>query len=69
MPVSNDDLIAFFLIGSWSLVTGRRLRRDVPPGELTESELIDFWADDHLWPAPSRDERCALSVNRREASS
>lgn len=75
MPVSNDDLIAFFLIGSWSLVTGRRLRRDVPPGELTESELIDFWADDHLWPddqprpAPSRDERCALSVNRPEGPS
>lgn len=57
MPVSNDDLIAFLLISSWSLATGRRLRSDVPPGDLAESELIDFWADDHLWPAAPRDDR------------
>jgi hypothetical protein len=51
MSDPNDDLVAFLLISTWALATGRRLRSDVPPGELTERELIDFWSDDHLWPA------------------
>jgi hypothetical protein len=59
MPVSNDDLVAFLLISPWALRTGRRLRSDVPPWELPESELIEFWADDHLWPADTWDDRCA----------
>ena len=59
MSVSNDDLIAFVLISTWALATGRRLRADVPPQQLTERELIDFWADDHRWPALSWDDRRA----------
>jgi hypothetical protein len=57
MSVSSEDLVAFLLISTWALATGRRLRSDVPPGELTESELIEFWADDHLWPALQWDDR------------
>jgi hypothetical protein len=32
----------------WTLATGRTLRCDVPPHELTTEELISFWSDDHL---------------------
>ena len=42
---SDDELIARLLLVTWKLSTGRMLR-DVPPGELTEEELINFWADD-----------------------
>jgi hypothetical protein len=44
--LSDDDLLALVLIYTWTLVTGRTLRSDVPPQELSEEELIDFWADD-----------------------
>jgi hypothetical protein len=44
--LSDDDLLALVLIHTWTLVTGRTLRSDVPPQELSEEELIDFWADD-----------------------
>ena len=47
---NEDELLARVLITSWSLNTGRTLRR-VPPQSLTEDELISFWADDHI-PAP-----------------
>ena len=47
---NNDELLARVLISSWSLATGRTLR-GVPPQSLTEDELINFWADDHI-PAP-----------------
>lgn len=43
---AEDDLLASLLISTWMLITGRTLRSDVPPGQLTESELIEFWADD-----------------------
>lgn len=67
MPVSNEDLVASLLISTWSLATGRQLRSDAPPGELTESELIDFWADDHLWPTLPWDDRYPVpaTVSRR----
>ncbi len=42
---AEDDLLAFLLISTWMLITGRTLRSDVPPGQLSESELIEFWAD------------------------
>jgi hypothetical protein len=42
----EDAQLARVLITSWSLVTGRTLRSDVPPRLLTEDELIAFWADD-----------------------
>ena len=64
MPLSNDELLGFLLISLWSLATGRQLRCDVPPAELTEQELIDFWADDHLWPAISVGRSvCAVPVD------
>ncbi len=59
MSVSNDDFVAFLLISTWALTTDRRLRADVRPWELPESELIEFWTDDHLWPADTWDDRCA----------
>jgi hypothetical protein len=59
MSVSNDDLVAFLLISTWALTTGRRLRSDVRPWELPESELIEFWTDDHLWPVSTGNDRCA----------
>ncbi len=42
----EDALLARVLITSWSLASGRTLRSDVPPQQLTEDELIAFWADD-----------------------
>jgi hypothetical protein len=42
----DDDLLAALLIRMWSLASGRTLRRDIPPGQLSEQELISFWADD-----------------------
>jgi hypothetical protein len=52
MTLSTDELLGSLLISTWSLTTGRRLRADVPPDELTEHELIEFWADDQLASAP-----------------
>jgi hypothetical protein len=46
VPDHYDDLLATPLIRSWMVATGRTLRADVPPGELSAEELIDFWADD-----------------------
>ena len=46
--LSDDELIARLLIHTWTLTTGKTLRGDVPPHELTEEELIDFWSDDRL---------------------
>jgi hypothetical protein len=59
MPFSTDELLGSLLISTWSLTTGRQLRCDVPPEELTEQELIDFWADDQLWSAPPWHDRYA----------
>jgi hypothetical protein len=46
--LSDDELIARLLIHTWTLTTGKVLRCDVPPHELTEEELIDFWSDDRF---------------------
>lgn len=46
--LSDDELIAQLLIHTWTLTTGKTLRGDVPPHELTEAELIDFWSDDRF---------------------
>jgi hypothetical protein len=51
IPLSDDELLARLLIDTWTLTTGRMLRSDVPPQELTEQELIVFWADDYFEPA------------------
>jgi len=45
VPLSDDEQIVQLLIQTWTLMTGRTLRSDVPPQELTEQELIDFWSD------------------------
>lgn len=42
---SDDEVIVRLLVDTWTLTTGRTLR-DAPPCELTEEELINFWADD-----------------------
>ncbi len=47
-PRTDDEIIAHVLISTWQVTTGRTLRSDVPPAELDEAELIDFWADDQL---------------------
>jgi len=46
--LSDDELIARLLIHTWMLTTGKTLRSDVPPDELTQEELIDFWSDDYF---------------------
>ena len=45
-PLSDDELVARLLIHTWTLTTGKTLRCDVPPQELTEEELIDFWSEE-----------------------
>ena len=45
-PRTDDEIIAYLLIHTWTLATGRTLRSDVAPAELEAAELIDFWADD-----------------------
>jgi hypothetical protein len=48
-PVRDDDEnLARLLITSWTLVTGRTLRGDVPPQLLSGDELISFWADEQM---------------------
>lgn len=42
----SDDILAAVLIRMWSLASGRTLRTDVRPDQLTEEELLGFWADD-----------------------
>src|SRR6185437_5991004 len=45
--VGDDDVqLARLLVRMWSLASGRSVRMDVPPDQLTEDELIVFWADD-----------------------
>lgn len=46
MGYSDDDLVGLLLILTWTLITGRTLRSDVPPAELSAEELIEFWAED-----------------------
>lgn len=43
---TEDDLIADMLISMWALQSGRFLRRGIRPDQLSEEELISFWADD-----------------------
>jgi hypothetical protein len=42
----GDDILAAVLIRMWTLASGRTLRSDVPPDQLSREELIAFWADD-----------------------
>lgn len=49
----DDSLLAALYMRMWALASGRPLPRKVPPGELTEEELVSFWADDFR-PATGR---------------
>jgi hypothetical protein len=44
----DDELLTMLYVGTWMLRTGRVLRQDIPPHELSEEELIAFWADDRV---------------------
>ena len=46
LSTSDDDLLAFLLVCIWVLATGRPFPR-VPLQQMTEQQLIDFWADDY----------------------
>ena len=49
----DDERFARVLIASWTLLTGRTLRADVPPYLVSEEELISFWADDQMTAGPT----------------
>jgi hypothetical protein len=51
----DDALLSRVLISTWVLHTGRTLRRDVPPSDLSVEELINFWADPLLDEPPPAD--------------
>lgn len=42
---AEQALLALTLITTWALTTGRTLRPGVSLDQLTEDELIEFWAD------------------------
>jgi hypothetical protein len=42
----HDDELAGLLVRMWSLASGRSLPSGVRPADLSEQELLDFWADD-----------------------
>jgi hypothetical protein len=49
--VGDDDVqLARLLVRMWSLASGRTVRMDVTPDQLTEDELMLFWADDFSVP-------------------
>ena len=47
----DDEFMAALLIRMWALASGRMLRSDVRPDQLSSEELIRFWADDLTSPA------------------
>jgi hypothetical protein len=57
--------MAGLLIRMWALASGRTLRSDIRPEQLSSEELIRFWADD-LTPASGR-HACADACTRRSA--
>jgi hypothetical protein len=50
----DDEYIADLLIRMWSLASGRTLRSDIRPEQLSSEELISFWADDLTAAASGR---------------
>lgn len=55
--INEDRILAMLLIDTWTLTTGRRLRK-APPCQLSETELIDFLSDDLMAePNPAPDGR------------
>jgi hypothetical protein len=51
--VLEDELLADVLVRMWALASGRRPRPGVRPEQMSEEELISFWADD-LTPVTGR---------------
>ena len=43
---ADDDLLAALLVRMWEHESGHSLPRNVRPDQLSEEELIGFWADD-----------------------
>jgi hypothetical protein len=66
----GDEVLAAVLIRMWALASGRTLRRDVPPDQLSPEELIAFWADD-MTPRAGRHAKAVTTLrrSRREARS
>ena len=60
----DDILLAALYVRMWALASGRALPRDVPPGELSEEELISFWADD-FGPPAGRHAACPAAAGSR----
>jgi hypothetical protein len=50
----DDEYTAGLLIRMWALVSGRILRSDIRPEQLSSEELIAFWADDLTTAASGR---------------
>lgn len=50
--VHNDDQLLTLLVTVWALTTGR-IPPNRPADELTETELIAFWADDQTAGSPA----------------
>ncbi len=62
----GDKVLAAVLIRMWALASGRSLRRDVPPDQLSTEELIAFWADD-MTPVAGRHARTGRADGARRA--
>lgn len=65
---TGDEILAIVLIRMWALASGRTLRSDVPPGQLSEEELIAFWADDMTAQAGRHARPQGQGANRRRES-
>jgi hypothetical protein len=63
---ADDDVLAAVLIRMWSLASGRILRSNVRPDQLTEEELIRFWADDMVSPSGRHAARRAIPAQEAE---
>ncbi len=64
---ADDDFLANLLVRMWELESGRSLPRNVRPDQLSEEELIGFWADDqdpaaghHAAQIPASGQVCAM---------
>lgn len=51
LSASDDELLAFLLTCTWALTTGRTFP-EVAPSDMTEQQLIDFWAEDTGYDRP-----------------
>lgn len=61
----DEQQLADTLVRMWSLASGRRLRPGIRPDQLSEDELIEFWADDFT---PPSGRHAAADPERTEAA-